>query len=105
MHIEFDQEYLRELFEEGKTSDKKHRFQPEIIRGYNKCVMYLRRAKNVEELYPIHSLNYEMLSGDKAGISSIRINRKYRLEFVIREIANEQVITVCRILEISNHYQ
>ncbi len=105
MYIEFDQEYLRELLEKGKTSDKKHRFQPEVIRGYNKCVMYLRRTKNVEELYPIHSLNYEVLIGDKAGISSVRINRKFRLEFVVREDGNETIITVCRLLEISNHYQ
>ena len=34
MFIEFDKEYLRELFEEGRTSDKKHRYQPEAIRGY-----------------------------------------------------------------------
>ncbi len=105
MYIEFDKEYLLELFKDGKTTDKKHRFQPEVIRGYHKCVMYLQSAKNVEELYPIHSLNYEVLSGDKNGISSVRINRKYRLEFKVREMSNEQVITVCRILEISNHYK
>ena len=34
MFIEFDKEYLRELFEEGRTSDKRHRYQPEAIRGY-----------------------------------------------------------------------
>ena len=32
MFIEFDKEYLRELFEQGRTGDKKHRYQPEVIR-------------------------------------------------------------------------
>ncbi len=105
MFIEFDKEYLRELFEKGKTSDKKHRFQPEVVRGYNKCIMFLRRAKCVEELFPINSLNYEVLSGDKAGISSVRINKKYRLEFRVKEEGSDYIITVCHILDISNHYQ
>lgn len=105
MFIEFDKEYLRELFEQGHTSDKKHRYQPEVIRGYYKCVMLLKRSETVEGLYRIHSLNYEVLQGDKVGISSVRINRKYRLEFTVREVMNEQIITVCRLLDISNHYK
>lgn len=59
MYIEFDKDYLRELFEQG----------------------------------------------DKKGISSVRINIKYRLEFTVREVLGEQVITVCRLLDISNHYK
>ena len=38
MYIEFDKEYLRELFENGHTNDRKHRYQPEVIRGYQKAV-------------------------------------------------------------------
>lgn len=94
MFIEFDKEYLRELFEQGRTDDKKHRYQPEVIKGYNKCVMMLKRSANIEELYRINSLNYEALKGDKAGISSVRINKKYRLEFTVREIMNEQIINL-----------
>lgn len=105
VYIEFDKDYLRELFEQGRTSDKKHRYQPEVIRGYYKCVMFLKRAENVEQLYRIHSLNYEVLQGDKKGVSSVRINIKYRLEFTVREVLGEQVITVCRLLDISNHYK
>ena len=33
MYIEFDKDYLRELYTDGKTSDKKHRYQPEVVRG------------------------------------------------------------------------
>ena len=105
MYIEFDKDYLRELFEQGCTSDKKHRYQPEVIRDYYKCVMFLKRAEKVEQLYRIRSLNYEVLQGAKKGISSVRINIKYRLEFTVREVFGEQVITVCRLLDISNHYK
>ena len=105
MYIEFDKDYLRELFDNGHTSDKKHRYQPEVIRGYYKCVMFLKRAESVEQLYRIHSLNYEVLQGEKKGVSSVRINIKYRLEFTVRDVLGEQVITVCRLLDISNHYK
>ena len=33
MNVEFEKEYLAELYEKGKTNDKKHRFQPQIING------------------------------------------------------------------------
>ena len=39
------------------------------------------------------------------SISSVRINIKYRLEFTVREVLGEQIITVCRLLDISNHYK
>ena len=105
MFIEFDKDYLRELFEQGRTSDKKHRYQPEVIKGYQKAVASLKRAINVEMLYRLNSLNYEVLKGDKKGISTVRINRQYRLEFTVRDVVNEQIITVCRLLDISNHYK
>lgn len=41
MYIEFDKEYLRELYTDGKTSDKKHRYQPKVIKGYQKAVFLL----------------------------------------------------------------
>ena len=105
MYIEFDKEYLQELYTRGKTNDKKHRYQPEVIRGYQKVVFQLSSAIRVEDLFRSHSLNYEVLQGDKKGISSVRINRKYRLEFTVREEQNEEIITFCRLLEISNHYK
>lgn len=105
MYIEFGKEYLRELFEQGRTGDKKHRYQPEVIRGYQKAVFALIAANCVTDLFCSRSLNYEALQGDKKGISSVRINLQYRLEFTVREVMNEQIITVCRLLDISNHYK
>ena len=105
MDIIFDKEYLEDLYFKGKCNDKKHRLQPEIIKAYKRCIDRLAAAPNIETLYRIHSLNYEVLVGDKAGISSVRINAKYRLEFKVWERDGEKIITVCLILDISNHYR
>lgn len=105
MYIEFDKDYLRELYTEGKTNDKKYRYQPEVIKGYQKVVFVLLSANTVNDLFRYNSLNYEVLQGDKKGISSVWINRKYRLEFTVRDIMGEQIVTVCRLLDISNHYK
>jgi proteic killer suppression protein len=106
MDIRFEEEYLRELYKTGQTSDKKYRFQPQVIKRYVKCVKALDEAVRMEELFRFNSLKYEKLSGDKKGLSSLRINRQYRLEF--REIPNQTdkaIIEICSLVDITNHYQ
>ncbi len=105
MQIEFDQEYLRELYQLGKTSDKKHRFQPQVIKGYKKAIDVLKMARRIEDLFPFKGLNFEALQGDKIGLCSVRANGQYRVEFKVSTIGDEQVITICLILELSNHYK
>ena len=34
MEIVFEKQYLSDLYHNGKTDDKKHQFQPQIIRKY-----------------------------------------------------------------------
>ena len=38
MDIIFDKDYLKELYVTGKTSDKKHRYQPQIINKYVRVI-------------------------------------------------------------------
>ena len=102
-HGHYTEDYLSELYEKGSTSDKKHRFQPNVVRGYQKGINYLKVVNKIEDLFPIKSLNYEVLTGDKKGISSIRANDKYRIEFIVDK--ENEMITVCNILELSNHYK
>lgn len=106
MKVEFEKKYLRQLYEKGKTEDKKHLYQPQIVNGYLKCVKYLIKAKRIEDLYLINSLNYEKLKGNKKGLSSVRINGQYRLEF--RETVNLNNISgieICSLTDITNHYK
>lgn len=105
MVVTFEDAYLSDLYEKGKTDDKKHRYQPEVVRRYQKCIDFLLDARKIEDLLPIHSLNYEVLKGNKAGISSIRVNNKYRVEFTVRDSMEEPIVTVCNIIELSNHYK
>lgn len=106
MYIKFDKEYLDDLYRTGQSNDKKHRFQPQIVRGYVKCVKYLAQARSIEDLFQIHSLDYEALSGSKKGISSVRINSQYRLEFTVtsEKYTGETIVTVCTLIDITNHY-
>ncbi len=105
MDIIFDQSYLEDLYYRGTTKDKKHRFQPEIVRKYIRVIDTLRAANSVEDLFRLHSLNYEVLVGDKKGRESVRVNNSYRIEFTSTKIGEEPAtITICNILELSNHY-
>ena len=104
MVVAFEKEYLRDLYEAGK-SDKKHRFQPDIVKRYKRGIDYLKQARNVEELFLLPSLHYEVLKGDKAGVSSIRVNDQYRIEFTVGQVSEPIVVTICSIIELSNHYK
>lgn len=106
MIIEFEHEYLRELYEEGKTSDRKHRYQPQVIRQYRRVVDTLRNAPNTEFLYHFNSLHYEKKLGNLAGIEAVWVNVQYRLEFRTRtEGEKPDVITVCSLIKLSAHYK
>lgn len=106
MEITFDKDYLKELYENGKARNKKYRFQPNVVKKYIQTIDKLRAANNTEELYPIKSLNYERLIGDKKGLESVRVDNKYRIEFISSVTGEEpDTITICSIIELSNHYK
>jgi toxin HigB-1 len=76
-----------------------------VLPETNRCVKTLESAERIEDLFTINSLNYEVLKGDKAGISSIRVNNQYRIEFTVTDNGAEPIVSVCNILELSNHYK
>jgi hypothetical protein len=45
MIVTFEETYLCCLYEKGSTDDKKHRYQPQIIRGYQKGIKFMKFAK------------------------------------------------------------
>lgn len=105
MIITFEQTYLQELYVEGKSSDKKHRFQPQIVSRYIRVVNLMKQQENVMGLTKYGSLHYEKLHGDKEGKSSVRVNDQYRIEFTEAVESGEQIATICNITELSNHYK
>jgi proteic killer suppression protein len=96
---------LRELYETGKTTDRKHRFQPQIVKRFQLRIKALEDTVKVEDLFVLNSLHYEALHGDKEGLESIRVNDQYRIEFTTRQVVSETVVTICNMIELSNNYK
>ena len=104
MIVTFNQAYLQELYVDGKTSDKKHRYQPQIVSKYVRVINLMKQQENVLGLTN-GSLHYEKLHGDKEGFSSVRVNDQYRIEFTEAMEAGKSIATICNIMELSNHYK
>lgn len=105
MDIVFEKEYLSELYYQGKCTDKKHRFQPDIVKRYVRTIDIMEAVNKVEDLYRFHALHYEALVGDKKGLESVRVGDQYRIEFQSRKVEGETTLTICNIIELTNHYQ
>ncbi len=104
MIVEFGEIYLRDLYTTGKCNDKKHRYRIDVIQRYKRGIDYLKWASKKEDLFRVNSLNFKALKGDKAGRFAIRVNDQYRIEFTMRETSEEPILTICNIVELSNHY-
>lgn len=104
MVVTFEKKYLKELYEQGRCSEKKHRFQPQIIKGYQRRIDQLLSAPTLETLHLFNALHFEALKGNKLGLFSIRVNDQYRIEFSIDDDSDHPLLTICNIVELSNHY-
>ncbi len=102
MEVTFEKDYLRELFYNGKSTDKQYWYQPDIVKRYIRVVNILDSVGKTTDLFRYQSLHYEKLSGDKAGLESVRVNDQYRIEFKSSE---QEGIVICNIIELSNHYK
>ncbi len=102
MDIKFEKDYLSELFYYGQAKDKQHRYQPDIVKRYIRVINILDSVDKVTDLYRYRALHYEKLIGNKDGLESVRVNDQYRIEFTSSETEG---ITVCNIIELSNHYK
>ncbi len=105
MIVTFEEDYLRELYEDGQARDKRHRYQPQIVKKYIQVVDLMIEEPNVLGLAKYGGLRYERLHGDKEGLSSIRVNNQYRIEF--REILKDDktIAEMVSLTELSNHYK
>jgi proteic killer suppression protein len=105
MDVTFDKDYLQEIYCLGKSADKKHWFQPSIVRKYTSIIDLMISLPNTLALCKFNSLNYEKLKGDKVGLSSVRVNDQYRIEFEEKTSNDQDTVTICNIIELSNHYK
>lgn len=105
MNITSEDEALLELFENGKTSDKKYKRLPiAAIKGYVKAVNKMRAATRIEDIMRDHGLRYERLHGDRKDQESVRCNDVWRLIFQSSPSDGSIIITEIELIEISHHY-
>ncbi len=76
MEVKFDKRYWEELYDTGKTTDKKHRFQPQVANKYRKTVDILASVTVIEDLFPYNALCYEKRIGDKDEIEYKKIRKQ-----------------------------
>ena len=105
MRVLFEKDYLERLYKKGDSGEKKHRFQPQVVKKYIQIVDLMIDSPNVLSLSKYNSLRYEKLVGDKNGLSSVRVNDQYRIEFEEIIINNETIATIVNITDLSNHYK
>lgn len=104
MDVIFKQTYLKELYTQGKCSDKQHRYQPQTVNKYKRVIDLMKVSQNVLSLTRYGALHYEHLHGDKEGFSSVRVNDQYRIEFTEEMQGEELIATIVNITDLSNHY-
>ena len=77
----------------------------QVVRKYIRVIDIMIDAPDVQGLLRYNSLNYEKPKGDKAGLSSVRVNDQYRIEFEEQVREGETIATICNITDLSNHYK
>lgn len=104
IEIEFLDEELAQYYEGNKVKNKELKSNSNLQNLFRKTIDRLKILENIEDLYRFNSLNYEKLTGNLQGKSSVRVNKKYRIIFEEKTDEFEKII-ILLIEELSNHYQ
>lgn len=105
MNVTSEDESLLELYENGRTSNKKYKRLPKAaVKGYVKAVNKMRAAARIEDIMRDHGLRYERLHGDRKDQESVRCNDVWRLIFQSYAANGSNIVTIVDLIEISYHY-
>ena len=103
MEWDFEDNELAKLYENGKS--RKFRGLPrQVLENFIARIGEIDAATTIYDLRVKPSLNFKKLSGKKKNIYSIRVNRKWRLEFRVDWDDEEKTRGFFYITELSNHY-
>jgi len=103
MDVYFRNIYLDRLFR-GASVSGKPKYNENVVKLFRQRIRLLQSIETVSELKQFRGLNFEALKGNKKGLYSLRIDKKYRLEFSI----GKNTITLSDIVfveDLSNHYK
>ena len=89
---------LQRLYTHNEGASK---YPAETVKLFRWRVRHIEVAKDVRDLRTPPSVHYEKLSGKLAGLSSLRLNDKWRVILSEEEASSGKRIVI---REISNHY-
>ncbi len=89
---------------EGKQKGKQG-FNKEVVEQYRSLIAYISDARDTNDFRKIKSFHFERLKGDKLGLYSMRVTKKYRLEFMITQGGDIIIEEIIIIENLSNHYK
>lgn len=98
MQVLFSDVKLEDLYYSWRST----KFHPEITKKFIDRVNFLKKSKDMRDVYAMVSFHCEKLTGDLDWKLSIRINKSRRIIFTVNQLWELQVISI---EEISNHYQ
>ena len=79
MIVNFNEDYLRDLYRSGK-SDKKHRFQPQIVRKYIRVIDLMISEDNVQGLWK--SNNFSIDNHNYSCLAKVSFTKFVNVEFI-----------------------
>ena len=107
MRVDFKDKALLELYEQGESHNKDIRkLSLSVKKAFFKVIQAFEISYDLEEFkHNNKGAHYERLSGKLANYESVRLNKKYRLEFQSSAEEKEVIITKIYVIKISNHYK
>lgn len=80
MKVAFKTKELAQLYATPLNEIRgKQKFSKDVIKQYQAKDRILTLIENLKDLYPVRSLNFEALAGNRKGQFSIRLNKQFRL--------------------------
>ncbi len=97
LRIKYEDEQLRRL---AVDADHRHpRYDAQLTRGYRKVIGLIMSARDERDLRSMKALRLEKLRGDRAGQSSLRIYKGFRLIVRFRPSEHGRVTAVIELVD------
>ena len=97
MRIVFADDELQRVAEDASYAPKQ--WGIDLTKAYRKKIQILRASVDERNLYALRSLHLEQLRGDRAGSSSIRLNKQFRLIIAFRTEHDGRVVVVIEVVD------
>jgi proteic killer suppression protein len=97
MHIDFEDDELRRLYEDPDF--RVARFHPGLIKAYRRKMQVIVGAESELDLRAMKSLHFQKLQGDRKGQQSIKLNDQWRLIFRVETREDGKVVLIIEIVD------